>query len=149
MAIIGFNFTKIDAERKKESVKGKIDIKNNVAITNVEKKEIKTGSTSQKVAKLTFDFNVNYEPKIGTMRFTGYILYLSEADKIKELIKEFEKTKKVKQDVMPVVLNNILNRCNIQAIILSQQINLPSPVPMPKVKQGAKTGQENKEKSEK
>ncbi len=146
MAIIGFNFTKIDAERKKDSVKGKIDIKNNVAVTDIGKKDIKTGSTSQKVAKITFDFNVSYEPKIGSMKFTGNILYLSEADKIDELVKEFEKTKKVNQDVMPVVLNNILNKCNIQAIILSQQINLPSPVPMPKVNISNKKAQEKDQK---
>ncbi|MBD3355495.1 hypothetical protein GF361_05980 [Candidatus Woesearchaeota archaeon] len=146
MAIIGFNFEKIDAERKKDSVKGKIDIKNNVAVTNISKKDIKTGSNSQKVARITFDFNVNYEPKIGSMKFTGNILYLSESDKIDGLVKEFEKTKKVNQEVMPVVLNNILNRCNIQAIILSQQINLPSPVPMPKVNISNKKAQEKKQK---
>jgi len=42
--------------------------------------------------------------------------------------------KKVHKDVMTETLNVILDRCNIQALILARDINLPSPIPLPKVK---------------
>jgi len=35
---------------------------------------------------------------------------------------------------MSEILNIILTRCNIQALILARDINLPSPIPLPKVK---------------
>ena len=68
------------------------------------------------------------------MRFNGEVLYLAEAAKADELIKNWKKDKKLPQDVMPNIINTVLNRSNIQALILSQQIGLPSPIPMPKVK---------------
>ena len=135
MAIIGFNFTKINVERKKEKATGKIDIKNNVGIVDVEEsKNIKIGNAEQKVLKMTFDFDVNYEPKIGYMKFTGEVVYLGESAKMDSLLKGWKKDKKLPSDIMSGVINTVLNKCNIQAVILSQQINLPSPVPMPKVK---------------
>ena len=34
---------------------------------------------------------------------------------------------------MAGLLNTILTKCNVQALILSQEVNLPPPIPMPKV----------------
>jgi hypothetical protein len=34
---------------------------------------------------------------------------------------------------MVPVLNSILAKCNIQAIILTREVNLPPPIPLPKV----------------
>lgn len=133
MAIIGFNFTKMSAERKETSVKGKIDIKNNVSITNVEESKIKMGGDNQKVAKFSFDFDAIYEPKIGSIKFTGEILFLGETKKIDELIASWKKSKKVSPEITTGLINTILTKCNIQALILSQQISLPAPIPMPKV----------------
>ncbi|MEE9525140.1 MAG: hypothetical protein V3V78_00855 [Candidatus Woesearchaeota archaeon] len=133
MAIVGFNFTKINVERKEESVKGKIDIKNNVAIMGVEEAKVKLGSSSQKVAKVSFDFNTIYGPKIGSIKLSGNVLVLGETAKIGNMIEKWKKSKSMPKDMAPTVLNTVLNKCNIQAVILSQQINLPSPIPMPKV----------------
>jgi hypothetical protein len=35
---------------------------------------------------------------------------------------------------MSAILNTVLTKCNIEALILSQEVNLPSPIPLPKVK---------------
>ena len=133
MTIVGFNFIKMSAERKPGAVKGKIDIKNNVTITNVEESKLSIGSSSQKVARFEFDFTAFYEPKIGSIKFSGEILYLGDKDKIDSLIKGWQKDKKVEKDVLTGLINTVLNKCNIQALILSQQVNLPPPIPMPKV----------------
>jgi len=133
MAIVGFNFTKINVERK-GALTGKIDIKNNVAITGVEESTLSLGASSQKVAKILFDYTVAYEPKMGSMKFSGEVLYLAEAAKVEEFAKNWKKSKSLPKEVAPVLINTILNKCNVQALILSQQINLPPPIPLPKVK---------------
>ena len=133
MTVVGFNFTKIDVEREKEIATGKIDIKNNVNIANVEEHSFALAGNSQKVAKFTFNFNTSYEPRIGKISFIGNILYLSDTKKVEELINSWKKDKKVSNEITALILNTVLNRCNIQALILSQQINLPPPIPMPKV----------------
>lgn len=134
MAIVGFNFTKISAERKQDAVKGKIDIKNNVSIMGVEESDLGFGNESQKAAKITFDFNVNYEPKFGSMKFSGDVLFLGEAKKVDNMLEEWKKSKKLPQDMAAGIINTILTRSNIQALILSQQVNLPAPIQLPKVK---------------
>ena len=34
---------------------------------------------------------------------------------------------------MTTLLNALLAKCNVQALILSQDVNLPPPIPLPKV----------------
>ena len=47
MAIVGFNFTKILAE-KNSGIKGKVDIKNNISVKNVESSRACTRETRRK-----------------------------------------------------------------------------------------------------
>lgn len=131
MAVVGFNFNKIVVEKKSE-VKGQVSIKNNIAVTNVEDADVPFDK-SQKGLKFTFDFSSTYEPKIGSIRLTGDVLFIGEIKKIKEISDSWKKAKSVPKDVLANVMNVALTKCNIQALILSQQINLPAPIPLPKV----------------
>jgi hypothetical protein len=132
MTIAGFNFSKINVE-KKGKLQGKIDIKNNVSITGIEESSLNLASKSQKVARITFDFDINYEPKIGTIKFSGDIIFLATEEKIKKYVEEYKKSKQIPKEIAPVILNTILTKGNVLAIILSEQINLPPPIPLPKV----------------
>lgn len=132
MTIIGFNFKKINIEKFK-AVNGKININNNVSIVNVEEKELSLGKSKEKGLNFTFEFKTAYEPKIGSINLTGEILSIGDAKKVEEVLASWKKDKKLPKEVMANVLNTALNRCNIQALILSQQINLPPPIPLPKV----------------
>ena len=130
--IVGFGFTKLSAE-KKEAAKGKIDINNNVSIKDVVEDDLTLGKDKQNVIKFIFEFTSNYEPSIGKILFEGELLYLEEPKKVKELLSGWKKDKKIPKEIMAGLLNSILTKCNIQALILSQEINLPAPIPMPKV----------------
>ena len=130
--IVGFGFTKLSAERK-EAAKGKIDINNNVTIKNVEEADISFGSNKQNVIKFIFEFTSKYEPNVGMILFEGELLYMEDPKKTKEILTSWKKDKKVPKELMAGLLNTILTKCNIQALILSQEINLPAPIPMPKV----------------
>jgi len=131
MAIVGFNFTKINVEKTK-ALTGKINISNNVSITNVEESKLGVGD-KQKGLQFGFEFVSNYEPKMGSIKLEGDVVLLLETAKAEEIMGSWKKDKKIPKEIMTSVLNTALNRCNIQALILSQQVNLPSPIPMPKV----------------
>ncbi len=137
MTIVGFNFTKLEAE-KKELVKGKININNNVSIKNVEEKKLSLANDKQKVLSFTFEFTAKYDPDIGSIKFVGDVLFMEESKKTKEILDGWNKDKKLPKDIMPHILNTVLNKCNIQALILSEQVNLPPPIPMPKLKPAEK-----------
>ena len=134
MTIVGFNFTKIEAE-KKDLIKGKININNNVSINKVEEKDLSLGNQKQKVLKFTFEFLAKYDPDAGAIILTGDVLFMDDTKKIKEILDGWKKDKKLPKEIMPNILNTIMSKCNIQALILSEQINLPPPIPLPKLQQ--------------
>jgi len=131
--IVGFGFTKLSAE-KGEIAKGKIDINNNVSIKDIQEDNFSLGKDKQQnVLRFIFEFVSNYEPKVGKILFEGELLYLEEQKKAKELLNSWKKDKKLPKELMEGMLNTILTKCNVQALILSQQVNLPPPIPLPKV----------------
>ncbi|MBS3114747.1 hypothetical protein J4448_06620 [Candidatus Woesearchaeota archaeon] len=130
--IVGFGFTKLSAE-KKEVAKGKIDINNNVSIKDIKEDSFSLGNNNQNVLKFIFEFTSKYEPNIGNILFEGELLYMEDPKKVKEILSSWKKDKKIPKEIMGGLLNTILTKCNVQALILSQEINLPPPIPMPKV----------------
>ena len=131
--IVGFGFTKLSAE-KKEPSKGKIDINNNVSIKDVQEDSFSLGKDSQQnVLRFLFEFTSKYEPNVGSILFEGELLYMEEPKKAKEILSNWKKDKKLPKEMMAGLLNTVLTKCNVQALILSQQVNLPPPIPLPKV----------------
>lgn len=134
--IVGFGFTKLSAERK-EAAKGKIDINNNVTIKDINEDSFPLGNDKQQnVLRFIFEFTSKYEPSVGSILFEGELLYMEDSKKAKEILSLWKKEKKIQKEIMAGLLNTILTKCNIQALILSQEVNLPAPIPLPKVQIG-------------
>ena len=130
--IIRFNFDKINIERK-SLPKGKVEIKNNLSIDNVEEEQLMV-KTDNKALKFSFGYSVAYEPKVGIIEFKGHLIYLAESKKINEMLSSWKKSKKLGDEkVATQVLNTALTRCNIKALYLSQEVNLPPHIQMPRV----------------
>lgn len=132
--IIGFNIEKIIAE-KTGNTKGRIDIKNKVSIKEVTKEKILIGNKNTEILHFHFIFELNYEPKIGHISINGFVPYLDEAKNIKEIIEQWKKNKKVKVELMTQVINTTLFKCHLKALELSQEVNLPLHIPLPKLTQ--------------
>ena len=132
IAVVGFNFMKLTVERG-ELLKGKINIQNNVAIKDVEETELGLGQAKQRGLKFSFEFTSSFEPKLASITLAGNVLYLSDKDKTAGILDGWKKSKKVPPDVMTEVLNTVLTKCNIEALMLARDFNLPSPVPLPKI----------------
>ena len=134
MPFIGFNFEKIEATRSTEEVKGNINVKHTLNIVDVKQQEVNVDK-KQEVLKFIFEFKLNYEPKIGIINLTGNMLYLEDPKRMKEILQDWKKDKKIPQEVMQSLFNTILVKANIKALGLAQDINLPPHLPMPKVEQ--------------
>ncbi|MBU0615086.1 MAG: hypothetical protein KJ601_03255 [Nanoarchaeota archaeon] len=133
MTIVGFGFNKIEVE-KIEGAKGKINISNNVSIKEVKETTLSVGKDKPPVLKFVFEFLSSYEPKVGKVLLGGDLTYMEEGAKIKEIQEKWKKDKKLPADIMSPILNTILAKANILALILSQEVNLPPPIPLPKLK---------------
>jgi len=132
MTVVGFNFTKINVERK-QVPRGKIGIRNNINIKDIAETDLSLGKSRETGLIFKFEFKSVYEPDVADITFNGEILYLTDSKKLKEVLDKWKKEKKVEGGVLGEVLNSALTKCNIQALILSQELNLPSPIPMPKL----------------
>ena len=132
MTIIGFNFRKITAEKGK-TASGKINIANNVALKNVEETEIPVGAKKQKALKFTYEYSTKYEPDAGAISIEGDILYLAEEAIVDKTIKNWKKNKQIDKEMLTPLLNTILSKCSIKGLMISQDLNLPSPMQLPRV----------------
>ena len=132
MTIVKINLHKVHADRNLEAKGGQIKINNNVSIKNVE--DMSFAAEGKKGLKFTFTFSCSYEPELGKIDVEGQVLYVEEEAKIDEIKKSWDKDKKISMDVMEQIVNAALHKGNIQAIKISEEVSLPSPLPLPKVR---------------
>ncbi len=132
MTIVKINLHKVHAERNLDAKVGQVNINNNVSLKEVE--DLPYGSEDKKGLKFGFAFNCTYDPGLGSIAVEGQVLYLGDTKKVEEIKNLWEKKKQVPMDVMEEIFNAALHKGNIQAIKISEEINLPSPLPLPKVK---------------
>ena len=114
MTIVGFLFTKMNAE-KKEGAKGKINISNNVSIKDVKETEVSFSSNDQKAITFVFQFLSKYDPAIGEISLEGNVVYMAKKDEAKKIMTGWKKEKKIDKDVMRDIQNTVLTKCKIMA----------------------------------
>ena len=132
MTIVSFTFDRISAERTGK-IKEKVDINHNFNINNIEKTDVVVLQGKKPAIKISFDFNVTYEPNIGKIKMSGDIVYLDKEDEISKLLDQWKKTKNLPVGVTSLVANTVLTKANIKALMLSQEVNLLPQIQLPKV----------------
>lgn len=129
MKIIGFNLTKILVE-KLEKIEENIQITQNIDIKNLLEEDIEI--SKNKVIKLIFGLKIDYSKNYGKIDFEGNLLILPEGDDTNKLLESW-KSKKIPESMRIPIFNFIMNKCNIKALYLEDEIGLPLHIPMPKV----------------
>lgn len=132
MAIVSFNFIRMSADRK-AAIRGRLNINNNITIKDVQEADLSFGKSQEAALRITFEFSSTYQPNAGEILLVGELIDMTDQTSVKDTVAAWKKDKKVPQQTMARILPTILNRCNIQALILSRDINLPPPIPMPRV----------------
>lgn len=131
MTIVKINLHKVLAERNLEAKGGQVNINNNVSIKDIE--DIDFLVQGKKGLKFNFAFHCHYKPDLGKIEVEGQVLYVGDDTKVDEVKKGWEKNKQIPRDVTEEIINAALHKGNIQAIKVSEEVNLPSPLPLPKV----------------
>ena len=131
MAILSFGFNKILVEKSVKNSK-QINIKSGLKILDVVSSDM-IKDAKQKAFVIKFGFDVKYEPEVGNINLEGELMYLASEDLAKKLEASWKKDKSMPKEVGMVVFNRILQNCNIEALILSREINLPAPIQLPKI----------------
>jgi hypothetical protein len=130
MTIVGFNFMKINAERK-HAPGGKIGIQPNISINDVAPTDMALGKNKENGLVFSFEYRFKYEPGVGEILMAGEVFYMDEAKKTKDILDKWKKDKKLEPELLGEVLGAATQRCNVEAILLSREVNLPSPIRLP------------------
>ena len=136
MKVIGFNFTKISSERGK--VPEKTSISTNIEFTEIDKEKVELLKDSEPL-KVNFKCSWVYsdaekkETKFGEIAFEGNIILAAEKEEAKEILKSWKK-KKLSPSIQIPLFNLILKKCTPKAAHFADEIALPSPIPLPKIK---------------
>ena len=136
MAIIGFGFSKFDCERKENKAQKSIEINYNINIKEVSRTALNVGSKKEDVLKIDFGFIVMYGKGLGKIELVGDVVYTDTKEIIEETEKTWKKDKKLPNMVNEQVFKFIYNKATIKALELSDSLNLPSPIPLPKISFG-------------
>jgi hypothetical protein len=132
MTVIGFSLSKILIERK-EAIKGKIEVKSKLHVNNMAKEDIKLVE-GKDVLKFDFDYAITYEPNLAKVEMKGHLLFMVNPKETKELLKSWDKTKQIPEELKLTVYNTIFHKCNIKALELEEDFSLPPHLQLPFLK---------------
>jgi hypothetical protein len=130
MPVIGLTITSMEARREKGPAQGEIKVNSTPKISDV--KEVNVPSLHKKAIAITFEFVTNYEPKIGEVKLTGEVMYLAE--KNATILSQWKKKKSLPEKVSIEVLNHLFRRCLLKASNMADDLQLPPPLQLPRVK---------------
>lgn len=128
MSIIAFNFTKIAGE-KKPGTTGKTEVNHSTKIISIT--EVPVGK--QPALKFDCSHVITYMPGESKLEIHSEIIVLLEAAKVKSIISDFSKKKTFDPVIMEAIYNTVLGRSNVEALILSKDLNLPAPMRLPRL----------------
>jgi hypothetical protein len=134
MPAIAFNLNSMKVERKAPPV-GKLSINSNVNITNINMIKLNIAKEEEPALKIEFEFNTRYEKDFASILMNGDVIYIGEKKVLEKAVKDWKEKKDIDKNIKKEAMNLILARCNIAAILVAREFNLPSPIPMPRVEE--------------
>lgn len=132
MKIIGFNLTKIHAEKEEDFSNSSID--NNVNFVKYEKDKLDLFKDDE-IVKVFFKYVLTYngnpaekeeKKKLAEIIFEGNLILMLTKEELKEFEKTWGKKDVPKKFVVPLY-NAIFRKCTTKAVILQDDLLIPSP----------------------
>lgn len=132
MKILGFNFTKVIAE-KNVDFSGKLDLKSNINISSVDKHKLDL--VKDEALKVSFSFIVDYAD-LGKVDLSGTMFLLVDSKTLKEAVKSWE-DKKLPDEIRMAIINIIMQKSSLKALQIEEDLGLPLHMPMPRLQEGS------------
>lgn len=132
MKILGFNFTKVIAE-KNVDFSGKLDLKSNINISSVDKHKLDL--VKDEALKVSFSFIVDYSG-LGKVDLSGTMFLLVDPKTLKEAVKSWE-DKKLPDEIRMAIINIIMQKSSLKALQMEEDLGLPLHMPMPRLQEGS------------
>lgn len=132
MKLLGFNFTKIGAEKFSDEMKG-VKISTNIDLSDIETTKLPLFKGGEEILIFKFKFSLDYELDLAKIEFEGNTLLAVEPKTAKNILKDW-RDKKIADDVKLAVFNLILRKSHLKALQLEEELNLPIHFQLPSLK---------------
>jgi hypothetical protein len=133
MRLVGFNLTKIHAE-KNPNFQGKLEINTNVTVPSIEKHKLDI--SKEEAVKVDFNFDVSYK-ELGKVELSGQIFMILDSKSLKEILAHWkDKDAESVEKMRVTIFNIIIQKCSLKALSLEEEMGLPPHVQMPSVSLG-------------
>jgi len=133
MTIVGFKMNKLLVEKASDVKGAKVSVKSNIKIKDIQETKLSVLKADQKGIRYDYEFVSDYQPKAGKILIEGEILAIEKKADAEKIIDEWKKKGNLNATLKATLFNVALSKCNVTSLILSREVNLPSPIPMPKV----------------
>jgi hypothetical protein len=130
MSVIGLRFRSFEAKREQGRITPQIKINSVPKITDV--KETNIPMFDKKALSVDFEFVTEYNPNIGNIKMSGELYFMAKDNK--EVMKSWKNKKEVPEDMRISVLNHLFRACLIKIANLADDLQLPPPMAIPRVK---------------
>lgn len=131
MAVVGFALSRILIERKESIKTDRIEIKSKLNVKDMKKEPSIKLVEDKEVLKFTFNYEIVYGDELAKIEMGGHLLWMADPKTVKEILKNWEKKKEVPDEFKLGIYNTIFHKCNIKALELEEDFNLPPHIQLP------------------
>ena len=129
MKILGFNFTKIHAEKLPGEIKG-VKVETDIDIIDIKEAKSDFFNKKEKILGVKFKNNIIYDPNFARIELEGSILVSLDKNDSDKILKDWE-DKNLEEDFRLKMFNLIIKKSSLKALHLEEEINIPLHIPMP------------------
>ena len=133
MKILGFNYTKISVEKKKEITKD-LKISNKVDITSIAEVKQEVLKSKEDMISVKFSYSIEYSPGIALVALEGTILLAVDPKLAKDALKGWKDSKETPDDLKIFIFNIVFRKAGLKALELEDSMNLPLHMQMPAIR---------------
>ena len=84
------------------------------------------------ILEVPFVFTINYRPAVAQISFKGTSHVIGQKEELEQILNDH----KSKKPPSPIILQSISNVVFLESIILCRTLNIPPPIPLPKIPTG-------------
>jgi len=128
MKFLGINFFKLSAEKTSNEFKG-IKINTDLNIEDI-KQSPSPLNTQGNLLIVKFNYKIEYNPSFAKIFLGGNLILSVTEEESSQILKDW-KDKTISDNIKTKIINSILNKSNLKALQMEDDLNIPYHLPFP------------------
>lgn len=134
--IVGFSISQMQAEGGEGKGQGDVQVNYSPELKGVSDKKV--AAFEDKIAAIDFSFTISYrrdKKEFANISLAGQVLWKGD---VEHLLATWQEKETLPAEMYESFMNNLYRRCLTRAVSTAETLNLPSPIPMPRIRKKSK-----------